>query len=525
MPKIVKQYISPRQKMINLMYVVLMAMLALNVSSDVLKGLQLVGDSLQRSSDNAEDEIATIYESFALQMKKNPTKVKPWFDKAQDVRTKSDAIFNFANELKLAIAREADGSKGRPDSLVNREDLEAAEQVMLAPGRGKGRQLYDMINSYRNFIVSLIPDKREAAIVSANLSTEVPRSSAMLGKNWQEYMFEAMPAIAATTMLTKLQTDVRQAESEVLHSLLANIDIKDIRVNELNAYCLPEATTLFPGDEFRSKIFMAAIDTTQRPEIYVNGKRIAADGSYNFRVGSPGEYTFSGYITMPNAAGEIIRRAFTQKYNVIAPPSGATVAADMMNVLYAGYNNPISVSASGISPDKISLSMTGGTLTPHGGNGHYTARPSAVGSDVTFSVLGVVNGKQQQMGSFTFKVRKLPDPTAYIPYKDKDGQTSHFLGGRTLAKAILMQTEGIGAAIDDGLLNIPFTVTGFETVFYDNMGNAIPEKSNGSKFSDRQRSMFRSLTAGKRFYITRVHAVGPDGIQRDLPQAMEVIVR
>lgn len=169
--------------------------------------------------------------------------------------------------------------------------------------------------------------------------------------------------------------------------------------------------------------------------------------------------------------------------------------------------------------------MTGGSLTPNGANGHYTARPAAVGSDVTFSVMGVVNGKQQQMGSFTFKVRKLPDPTAYIPYKDKDGQVSHFLGGRTLAKAILMQTEGIGAAIDDGLLNIPFTVTGFETVFYDNMGNAIPEKSNGSKFSDRQRAMFRSLTAGKRFYITRVHAVGPDGIQRSLPQAMEVIVR
>ena len=88
-----------------------------------------------------------------------------------------------------------------------------------------------------------------------------------------------------------------------------------------------------------------------------------------------------------------------------------------------------------------------------------------------------------------------------------------------------MQTEGIGAAIDDGLLNISFNVIGFETVFYDNMGNAIPEKSSGSKFSERQREMFRKLSAGKRFYITRVKAVGPDGIQRDLPQALEVIVR
>ena len=511
--------------MINLMYVVLMAMLALNVSSDVLKGLQLVGDSLKRTSDNAEDEIKSIYESFAEQMQKNPAKVKTWYDKAQIVRRRSDQLYNFASELKLAIALEADGSNGRPDSLVNKEDLEASGQVMLAPGRGKGQALYDMINDYRSFIVNLLPDKRKAAIVSANLATDVPKSESNTGKNWQEYMFEAIPAIAATTMLTKLQTDVRQAEREVLHELLSNIDIKDIRVNELNAYCLPEATTLFPGDEFRSRIFMAAIDTTQRPEIYINGHKISPDGSYNFRVGGPGEYSFSGYITMPNAAGDRIRREFTQKYNVIAPPSGATVAADMMNVLYAGYDNPVSVSASGISPDKISLTMTGGTLTPNGGNGHYIAKPAAVGQDVTFSVSGVVNGTTQTMGSFAFKVRKLPDPTAFIPYKDKDGNVNHFLGGRTLAKATLLQTDGIGAAIDDGLLNISFSVLGFETVFYDNMGNAIPEKSNGAHFSDRQKEMFRKLNAGKRFYITHVKAVGPDGIQRDLPQALEVIVR
>ena len=237
-----KRPISPRQKMINLMYVVLMAMLALNVSSDVLKGLQLVGDSLKRTSDNAEDEIRQIYDTFAEQMKKNPAKVKVWFDKAQEVRKKSDELYQFASELKIAIAHEADGSDGRPDSLVNKEDLEAAGQIMPAPGRGKGQALYEKINNYRKFIVNLIPDKRKAAIVSANLNTDVPKSESTLGKNWQEYMFEAMPAIAATTMLTKLQTDVKQAESEVLHELLSNIDIKDIRVNELNAYCLPEAT-------------------------------------------------------------------------------------------------------------------------------------------------------------------------------------------------------------------------------------------------------------------------------------------
>lgn len=331
-------------------------------------------------------------------------------------------------------------------------------------------------------------------------------------------MFESMPAVAAVTMLTKLQNDVRSAEGEVLHSLLSRIDVKDIRVNELNAYVLPEATTLYPGDEFRSRIFMAAIDTTQRPTIYVNGRQISPDAGYNFRVGSPGEYRFSGYIEMPNAAGEIIRRNFEQKYNVIAPPHGATVAADLMNVLYAGFDNPISVSASGVDADKVSLTMQGGTLVSKGG-GKYVARPSAVGQDVTFSVTGVVGGKTQNMGQFTFKVRKLPDPTAYIIVGN-----DRFRGGN-LVKGSAIGSTGIGAAIDDGLLDIPFKVLGFETVFFDRMGNARPENSNGANFTEAQRNLMREVRPGQRFYITRVRVIGPDGINRTLPSALEVIVK
>ena len=136
---------------------------------------------------------------------------------------------------------------------------------MLNPATLRGRLLYRRVNYFRDFATSFITDRRRRAIVAANLSTEVPQGEDNIGKNWQEYMFESMPSIAAVTMLSKLQSDIRKAQGEVLHTLAANIGVKDIRVNELNAYVLPEATTLFPGDEFRSRVFMAAIDTTQRP--------------------------------------------------------------------------------------------------------------------------------------------------------------------------------------------------------------------------------------------------------------------
>ena len=128
------------------------------------------------------------------------------------------------------------------------------------------------------------------------------------------------------------------------------------------------------------------------------------------------------------------------------------------------------------------------------------------------------------MGQFTFHVRKLPDPTAYIATSDADGNAGRFRGGG-LSKQQLMAADGIGAAIDDGILDITFKVQSFETVFFDNMGNAVPMQSEGSRFSGRQKDAFRKLSRNKRFYISRVTAVGPDGIQRTLPASMEVIVK
>ncbi len=162
--------------------------------------------------------------------------------------------------------------------------------------------------------------------------------------------------------------------------------------------------------------------------------------------------------------------------------------------------------------------MTGDTLQPVG-PGRYIARPSAVGKDVTITVSSLQTGSPKQMGQFTFHVRKLPDPTAYIALGD-----NRFRGGG-MAKASLMSAGGIKAAIDDGLLDIEFRVLSFETVFFDNMGNAVPMASSGASFSQRQRDAFRGLSRNKRFYITRITAVGPDGITRTLPASMEVIVK
>ncbi|MBR6444925.1 MAG: gliding motility protein GldM [Prevotella sp.] len=513
-----KRPISPRQKMINLMYIVLMAMLALNVSNEVLNGFTVVEESLGRTTSNSTKENNAIYDTFAAQMKQNPEKVRQWFEKSQAVKLMSDSLYDFAQQLKEAIVREADGKNADLSNIKGKDDLEAASQIMLAPGSGKGKQLFGMINSYRERILKMVSDPKQQEIIASNLTTEVPKSARTLGKNWQEYMFEDMPVAAAVTLLSKLQSDVRYAEGEVLHTLVSNIDVKDIRVNKLDAFVIPEKTTLYPGEVFNANIVMAAVDTTMHPEIYVNGTKINTKGKYSFTAGSVGEHSFSGYLMTRNAAGETMRRDFMQKYSVIPAPTGATVAADLMNVLYAGFQNPMSVSVPGVPANAVSVSMSGGSLVAKGA-GHYIATPAAVGKDVVFTVSANDKGKTRQMAQVTFKVRKLPDPTPYVVVG-----SDRFKGGN-MAKGSLVAMDALHAAIDDGLLDIPFKVLSFETVFFDDMGNSIPIASEGASFSGRQKDTFRKLSRNKRFYVRGVKAIGPDGIQRTLPGAMEFIVK
>ena len=207
-----KRPISPRQKMINLMYVVLMAMLALNVSNEVLNGFSIVEESLNRTTQNAQKESQAIYDDFDAQVRANRVKVGQWYDKAQYVRVTSQKLFDLAAELKLAIAIEADGEEGDPTRLQNKEDLEAATQVMLAPGRGRGEELKEAIEKYRSKILLLLPDSAQRQRIANDLTTDVPEKARSLGKNWQESQFESMPAVAAITILSKLQSDVRNAE-------------------------------------------------------------------------------------------------------------------------------------------------------------------------------------------------------------------------------------------------------------------------------------------------------------------------
>lgn len=513
--------LSPRQKMINLMYIVLTAMLALNVSSDVLDGFTQVHDGLNRSNSNVSERNDDLFRRLEYFTSQNPDKGQTWLDKAADVRRVTAGVYKQIDSLKHAIVRKADGRDGDPDNIVNRDDLEAAAVVMLAPGHNLGSGLRETIDHYRTYITGLVPDSAKAAGIEAALSTApVPRKGTLTAQSWEEAKFDQQPVVAAITLLSKLQNDILYAEGEALSTLLASVDAGDVRVNELNAYVMPQSRLVMRGGKYSANIVLAAVDTTARPRIFINGHQLDNDnGLYELNASSTGTFDYKGYLEVSHGDGSSTRHDFTSSYTVIEPM--ATVAPTMMNVLYAGIDNPISISVPGVAMNGISATMTNGTLTRSGDR--WTARPATVGKDATITVTATIDGRSTTVANSTFRVRKLPDPTPYISFTDSKGNTDHYRGGKPFAKTLLLQSPGIEAAIDDGLIDTPFKVLSFETVFFDSMGNAIPEVSDGAMFSARQKQSFQRLSRGKRFYISRIKAIGPDGITRDL-SPMEVIV-
>lgn len=442
-----KRPVSPRQKMINLMYVVLMAMLALNVSNEVLDGFTLVQESLQRTTENASKQNLESFNTFIDLMAQDSAGVRPWYDKAARVKIEADSLFNLAEDIKIAIVKQADGPDGDVNNISAKDDLEAAARVMLADGVGRGKELEAAIGKFRSLMLELTRnDKQKKEFVEKAIQMDVNKS------------FEGMPVAAAITLLTKLQSDVRYAEGETFHDFIARY-----KHNE-EPYFKPEPP--MPG------LILA------QPKI--------SDAPVNRNISM-----------VPNE-----------------PAHSATTANKMMNVLYAGYDNPLSFTVSGVPQSSVSVTMQGGTVTTSG-DGIYIARPTAVGTPAIFTVSA--NG--QTVGTYEYKVRPLPPPSPYIVMG-----TDRYKGGR-ISKGTIMAAPGIHAAIDDGLLDIEFRVNSFTAEFLGEMNTVVPVASAGANFSDQQRTMIRQLSPGQRFIIKNISATGPDGITRTLKTSMEVRIK
>lgn len=503
--------VSTRQKMINLMYLVFIAMLALNIPAEVLDGFVLVNEKLQQTIEHNINRNNQMYAEMNASYERNPEKAKGSYDKAREVKQKTDSLFNYIQDLKVEIVKRTDGKNADINNIDRKDNLDAVSEVMLSPIDGQGKKLKEAIDGYRGDITSYIMNPEKEELIKNLLSTEVTERAKKENKNWVEASFGQMPTIAGVTYLSEIQSNVKQAENEALNSLIKNIDLSDFRVNELNAFVVPESKVVMRGTNYKADVILAAVDTTQRPRIVVNDREIT-NGVLNLPTGGLGNQTLRGFIELMGHDGTSRKIDFTEQYTVIEPM--ATVAPLLMDVLYAGIDNEISISVPGVATQEVSASANGGSLTRKGNN--WVARPTgAVGTKFTIAVSARVNGAQRTVANKEFRIRALPDPVAYIDYTDSKGSPKVFKQG-TLSRSVLLNAGGIKASIDDGILNVPFQILSFRTLTVDAMGNAMPEVSNGASFSQRQIEQIRRQERGRYFFITGIRVKGPDGRERDI---------
>ena len=501
-----------RQRMINLMYIVFIAMMALNVSPEVLDGFSKVEGELRQATAASEAQNRRLASDMQASFSTNPAKASMYYEQSQELQRRTDSLYQHLQQLKEAIAIEADGRGASPDSLQHRDNLSAASVVLLAPIHPKGKELRKHLNSYTSWVGSLLKSANSEGKILSRLSTPEGRE----GKTWEEERFESMPAIAAITQLTQLQNSLRYVEGETLSELLRSIGASDYRSNKLTAQVIPDSRIILRGIPYQAVIVLSSIDTTKHPKIYLQGNALPSSSAGRVSLATPSTGTFpiKGHIEAELNDGTIVRSPFESSYTVIEPT--ATIAPTMMNVLYAGIDNPIQIAVPGIPLQDITATSSSGSLIRKGDL--WIAHPTKAGSEVIISVTASVGGKSQLVAQTKLRVRSLPDP---MPYLSINGST-RFKGGR-IAKNSLLASGGVRAALDDSFLDINYSVLRFQLLAFDALGNALPESSQGANFSDRQIRLIQNTPHGRRLFITDIIARGPDGVERRLP-SLELVI-
>ena len=520
---------TPRQKMISMMYLVLTAMLALNVAAEVLEAFRVVDSSLNETIKTVDMKNAQVYASFDQAYAENETRVREWKEKADYVRNETDSLFSYISGIKEELIRKSGYKPVNQDNrLVGKEfsyvtqagdtlilrkedDLNVPSEHMIT--KKNATALKEKIESYRENLIALLDESDVELIntVATALDTSDPPINLREGgenKSWETERFLDKPLVAVLTLLSKIQIDVKNSEANLINYLFAQIDAGSFLFNKLGARVIPNSSVILQGDEYIAEVFMAAEDTTQQPEIIINNQHVPVqDGKATFRVktSEPGVFSWSGLIKYKTPSGAVRNYPFTQQYQVTEP--SVTMSATRMNVFYRGLDNPFDVSGGGIPSENLEVTMTNGSVEKRGNS--FVIKPNELdeqGRRTTVSVHANIGGQKRLIGSSNWRVKRVPDPGAKVA-----GQ-----GSGTIRKERLLVEDGVLAELEDFDFDFKYTITQFRVELSGAGGYTNVWESNSNRFTDDQKEQFRRLNPNSLVYISNIKAVGSDGTTRDL---------
>ena len=542
--------LPPRQKMIGMMYLVLTALLAMNVSKDILDAFVVVNDGIENSTETFADKTNLYYSKFAAAAIDSET-AKPFKVKADKVQKMSDELYDYILKLKHHLITAVDKvPENSPDSSykianvqskdnydIPTEKMGLADPATPKDGEWTAVDLRKKINTYQANLLDLFKENKEVHDLMKNtlsiLETPDPKPGSGDDKNWEGANFYHVPLAAVITMLSKIQSDVRSAEAEAVAKLYENIDAAGVSFSKVDGFAYAKKAYVMDGDSFAAQIFTAAYNDLDNPEIFIGNYDSMAvvkgeTDENKIMKGSKGDswdaqrnggwyqlkdvQSGKGYLRIKEGVGIHdwggIIKVKTKKGPKIYPFSSSfevgkpstTVAASSMNVFYMGIDNPVSVSA----PMPNAKASAPG-LRQGSGAGQYVMRPTALGK-VTINVSGTDdNGKTVNLGKSEFRVKKIPDPVPYIA-----GKT----GSCTMSKSDL--ASGVIQAKMEGFeFDLKVQVSSFE-LGTSVSGDYKEAKVTGSRMDGNAQALIGKATRGQRFYVEKMSVKMPDGSTRTL---------
>ncbi|WP_439152851.1 gliding motility protein GldM [Winogradskyella sp.] len=456
--------LSARQKMINLMYLVFIAMMAMNMSKEVLSAFGLMEAKFAASNTVADEKNDALLTNLATKAEEKPAEFAVPANKAAEVSIVSDKFYKYIESLKADLIREGGyktDEKGKlPFEAMDKTDI--LDEAWFTGDRytKKGQEVVGKIEEYKKEIKEILGSdvKYQKAIERFENRFSLNKVENKDGKkiDWLNYHFQGFPAIASYTKLTAMQNDVKVTETNLFNLFMGNTLDEAVSLKKYQAIVLADKSAFFAGEKFQGKVVLGKYANVTPTKLTVQGNEIdiakAVDttgaATLDFNVGNVGEHQIDGKFTFLED-GKPLEIDIIGNYVVVPRPNSATISADKMNVVYRGVANPMTISFAGVPDNKVNASGSG--LSKGSGTGKYVMNPGT-GREVTINVTATLDDGSKASDQKTFRIKDIPKPTGTIAGKD----------GLVKLPKRNVEVGTVAAKLDDFVFDLPINVTSFK---------------------------------------------------------------
>lgn len=545
---------TPRQQMIGMMYLVLTAMLALNVAKDILDAFNVVDDTLIQSNKNVKTALDDRYENLLTVSGDELTAaIEEAQGKAKELRKSTNEMVKYIETLRWDLTKDVDGENASAvveaqknakhgevpcvpvDKIEAKDNFDKPTHFMLGTNEGHdancpAQVLKKKINDYKKGLKKFytndqgIVDKSvEAQLASLNTNDHQTEDGPV---RWEIYNFDHLITAGTVILLSKMVSEVKSAEAVVLNYIISRAGSANLSFAEYAGHSIAESKVLFSGDSYKSTVIVAAFDPAMQLDVYykvgVDSLSEAEEGSaihesgpatgvpVEIAGGGVGTHKIAGYVKVINPnTGKAERYHFKDEY-VVVPKGGATISADKMNVLYAGIKNPVTA-AGGSDASKLTVSFPGCQVQGSGASRNVIPPTSMIGRTVEATVT-----TSEGSAKMTFRVKKVPDPYAQIG--------ANIFGGKKSKAELAANPMLIAKMSEDFAFDLKWTVQSYSVDVIEK-GIITTINCSGSAFSQQLRDKINGASAGTVFMFSNIKISQPELGTRTMPRDITVRIK